>query len=110
MHPNAAQRRLLANDEATDLILRAWQAASFWRVGRYVIMSDHIHLFCAPNTFPPRPLGKWIEFRRNQVTRAWPHRANSCNSCLLIKVAHASSLAVEITRKPEARATLREPL
>jgi putative transposase len=70
------RRPLLANDEAAGLILEAWQAANFWHVGRYVIMPDHIHLFCAPNTFPPRPLGKWIEFWRNQVTRAWPNRAH----------------------------------
>jgi len=57
------------------LIIESWQAANFWRVGRYVIMPDHIHLFCAPNTFPPQPLKKWIAHWRNQVTRAWPHRS-----------------------------------
>ena len=66
------RKPLLANDEAAELLLEAWKAANFWRVGRYVIMPDHIHLFCAPNTFPPRTLGKWIEFWRNHVTRAWP--------------------------------------
>lgn len=67
------RKPLLANDEAAQLIIEAWQAANFWRVGRYVIMPDHIHLFCGPNTFPPRPLKKWIEYWRNHVTRAWPH-------------------------------------
>jgi putative transposase len=66
----------LANDEAAELLLEAWKAANFWRVGRYVIMPNHIHLFCAPNTFPPRTLGKWIEFWRNRVTRSWPNRAD----------------------------------
>ena len=37
-------------------------------------MPDHIHLFCAPNTFPPQPLKDWIAFWRNHVTRAWPQR------------------------------------
>src|SRR5438067_1039102 len=46
------RKPLLANDEAARLMIKAWQAANFWRVGRYVIMPDHIHLFCAPNTFP----------------------------------------------------------
>jgi REP element-mobilizing transposase RayT len=41
---------------------------------RYVIMPDHIHLFCAPNTLPPQPLKKWVNFWRNHVTRAWPRR------------------------------------
>ena len=69
------RKPLLANDEAAQLILESWQTPNFWRVGRYAIMPDHIHLFCAPNRFPPQPLKKWIEYCRNQVTRAWAHRA-----------------------------------
>ena len=38
------RRRLLANKGAVERIINAWQAADFWRVGRYVIMPDHIHL------------------------------------------------------------------
>jgi REP element-mobilizing transposase RayT len=70
-----ARRRLLANDEAAELLVRAWTAADFWLVGRYVILPDHIHLFCAPNTFPPQPLKNWISFWKNYVTRGWPNRA-----------------------------------
>ena len=69
------RKPLLANVEAAELIVESWQLASFWRVGRYVIMPDHIHLFCAPNTFPAHSLKKWIEYWRNQVTRAWRVRA-----------------------------------
>ena len=69
------RKPLLANDETARLIVESWQAGDFWRVGRYVIMPDHMHLFCAPNTFPPQPLKKWIAHWRNHVTRAWPHRA-----------------------------------
>ena len=68
------RRPLLANDEAARLIITSWQAANVWRIGRYVIMPDHIHLLCALNTFPPQPLKKWVNFWRNHVTRAWPRR------------------------------------
>jgi putative transposase len=68
------RRPLLANNEAARLILSAWQAANFWCVGRYVIMPDHIHLFCAPAIAPAMPLQKWIEFWRNKVTREWTNR------------------------------------
>jgi REP element-mobilizing transposase RayT len=61
------RKPLLANDETARLIIEAWYAANFWRVGRYVIMPDHIHLFCAPNMFPPQPLKKWIGYWRNHV-------------------------------------------
>jgi hypothetical protein len=49
------RRPALANEDAARRLIAAWRAANFWRVGRYVIMPDHIHLFCAPNTFPPQP-------------------------------------------------------
>src|SRR5205807_5313244 len=62
------KRPLLANDEAARLIVEAWEAATFWCVGRYVIMPDHIHLFCAPNTFPAQSLKKWIECWKNHFT------------------------------------------
>ena len=68
------RKRLPADEDVAQRIINAWEAANFWRVGRYVIMPDHIHLFCAPNTFPPRPLKNWIAFWKNQVTRAWSNR------------------------------------
>lgn len=58
------RRPLLANEEAAQLLVRAWTAANLWVVGRYVILPDHLHLFCAPNTFPPQPLKNWIRFGR----------------------------------------------
>src|SRR6266480_3914535 len=66
------RKPLLANDEAARLIMDSWQAANFWRVGRYVIMPDHIHLFCAPNTFPPQPkeVDRLLEKSRQQSMAA----------------------------------------
>jgi len=69
------KRPLLANDAAERLIIEAWRAATFWCVGRYVIMPDHIHLFCAPNTFPAQPLKNWIAYWKNHVTRDWTNRS-----------------------------------
>ena len=68
------RRPLLANPDAVRRIINAWEAADFWRVGRYVIMPDHIHLFCAPGTLTATPLKDWITFWKNHVTRAWPNR------------------------------------
>jgi putative transposase len=65
------RRPLLANDKAAGLIVEAWEAATIWSVGRYVIMPNHIHPFCAPNIFPTRSLKKWIERWKNHITREW---------------------------------------
>ena len=45
----AKRRQILASASAHEAIVTAWCAASTWLVGRYVIMPDHIHLFCARN-------------------------------------------------------------
>jgi putative transposase len=67
------RRPLLANAAAAKLIVESWIAAKFWLVGRYVILPDHIHLFCAP-TVPEQSLKNWISFWKNHVTRRWPNR------------------------------------
>jgi putative transposase len=68
------RRPLLANEGAANLVVAAWSVASFWSVGRYVILPEHIHLFCAPNTSPPQPLKNWVSYWKIHVTRAWPQR------------------------------------
>lgn len=70
------RKPILANNAAHDLILAAWEKATSWRVGRYVIMPDHIHLFCAPTDLPPRPLGQWIRFWKAEISRRWPDRTH----------------------------------
>ena len=68
-----SRRPLLARREIVDLLLDSWKKADRWLVGRYVIMPDHIHLFCAPGTHPIFPLKPWVDFWRADVTRRWPH-------------------------------------
>jgi REP element-mobilizing transposase RayT len=70
---NVAERRpLLANKVVAAVILDAWAKADYWLVGRYVLMPDHLHLFCAPARFPPTPLKQWVCFWRAEVSRNWP--------------------------------------
>ena len=38
----------LAQESYHDALVKAWAEANAWLVGAYVIMPDHIHLFCAP--------------------------------------------------------------
>jgi putative transposase len=66
------RRRLLNYPDAVEAILKAWAVADRWRIGRYVIMPDHIHFFCTPAVFPHTPLKRWMEFWRAAATRFWP--------------------------------------
>src|SRR4051794_31895958 len=54
------RRKVLANNSAHDLLVRNWQMKPTWLVSRYVVMPDHIHLFCAPNDFIVQPLFPWV--------------------------------------------------
>lgn len=66
------RRPLLANEQIGDLLISWWQRADTWLVGRYVVMPDHVHLFCAPHSLDPPPLGRWVQFWKAGVTRKWP--------------------------------------
>ena len=65
----AKRRQVLASASAHEAIVTAWCAASTWLVGRYVIMPDHIHLFCAPNGLDAPSLGRWMRLWKSLVTR-----------------------------------------
>ena len=38
----------LANETAHKLLRQTWSEATAWLVGDYLLMSDHLHCFCAP--------------------------------------------------------------
>ena len=38
----------LANTKAHQLLHQTWTEATAWLVGDYLLMPDHLHLFCAP--------------------------------------------------------------
>jgi REP element-mobilizing transposase RayT len=65
----------LANPLVHDLLRRVWLEADAWHVGRYVIMPDHLHLFCTPNGNQTVGLLKWQSYWRNLSTRRWPRPA-----------------------------------
>ncbi len=41
-------------------------------VGRYILMPDHVHLFCAPAKWLVTPLKNWLQFWRSEATQRWP--------------------------------------
>ncbi|MDA7867308.1 hypothetical protein N9B57_05150 [Verrucomicrobia bacterium] len=38
----------LAQDTVHSLLRDSWSNATNWLVGSYLLMPDHLHLFCAP--------------------------------------------------------------
>ena len=73
----AKRREILASRSAHQSIVKTWNAATAWLVGRYVIMPDHVHLFCSPNGPDAPALETWMRYWKSLVTRAIGEGAGS---------------------------------
>jgi REP element-mobilizing transposase RayT len=65
---------VFAEPDVHNLLVDSWQRATRWLVGRYVVMPDHIHLFCSPAAVPVEPLRAWMKYWKSQVSCAWPRK------------------------------------
>jgi REP element-mobilizing transposase RayT len=64
----ASRQKLLANAQAHEAIRVGWQRVADWRIGRYVVMPDHIHFFIAPLD-RDASLSKCVQSFRSFVTK-----------------------------------------
>ncbi len=69
-------RKPVLNSEPVHACLRAvWPQALQWRVGPYMIMPDHVHLFCVPGTIPCENVKRWTGYWKRLAARALPELA-----------------------------------
>ncbi len=66
------RKPILAQADVHELLRKAWTEASMWQIGRYVLMPDHVHLFCAPGSADAPPLSNWVQFWKSHASRHWP--------------------------------------
>ncbi len=66
------RKRVLTGKEVHQVILDAWREADHWIVGRYVIMPDHLHLFCAPARLDHLSVKRWAAFWKSEASKHWP--------------------------------------
>ena len=62
------RRAWLATSAVHETLLRVWREGDAWLVGRYVVMPEHIHLFCAPGALD-LPLANWVTYWKSRFTR-----------------------------------------
>jgi putative transposase len=62
------RKPVLASEAMHQSLLTAWESAHQWVVGRYVIMPDHIHLFCSPTSRESENVTKWAAYWRRLIT------------------------------------------
>jgi putative transposase len=63
---------VLANDAVHAALRTAWSAEMEWVVGNYVIMPDHLHLFCAPGVWCQGEVKSWCVRWKGCVSRHAP--------------------------------------
>ncbi len=70
------RKAILARDDAHALITSVLRTATGWWSGRYVLMPDHLHLFCSPGSMVDAPsLSSWIAYWKGLISRRWPRQA-----------------------------------
>ena len=82
----------LANETAQKFLQETWQTATAWLAGDYLLMPDHIHVFCAPHDLA-FTIEQWITFWKRDFkqrhgrgdwsfqSRGWHHRLRAGEDC-----------------------------
>ena len=68
------RKPVLCFQDTYELILGSWTKAGAWFVGRYLVMPDHIHLFCAPARVDYPELRKWVQYWKALASSSWPRK------------------------------------
>ena len=58
----------LATPSGHAFLREIWNDGQAWLVGRYVLMPDHLHLFCAPNA-SGISLDRWVRYWKSRFTK-----------------------------------------
>jgi putative transposase len=65
------RKQIFCNDAAHALLIGSWKKADAWMVGRYVIMPDHVHLFCSPVGMDFPQIKIWVNYWKSLSARQW---------------------------------------
>jgi putative transposase len=71
----AAKRRSgLANATVHDALVTSWKRADAWLVGSYLVMPNHIHLFCSPQD-EDYEIEDWMAYWKREFRRLVGNKA-----------------------------------
>ena len=69
------RKAILASEQVAKILIHEWSSTRTrhgWAIGRYVIMPDHVHLFCSPESGAktlPVFVGSWKEWTSKAIKR-----------------------------------------
>ena len=75
------RRPWIAQPAVQTTLASVWREATAWLTGYYLLMPDHLHLFCAPNDLR-FTIGQWTDywksqFRRRHLDQPWHWQRNA---------------------------------
>jgi len=62
------RKRWLASWRVVNCLIEVWREATIWKVGRFVVMPDHIHLFASPIT-EQVDFDHWMRYWKSRFTK-----------------------------------------
>lgn len=68
------RKKIFAFEDIHNLMVSSWGKAEKWKIGKYMIMPDHIHFFCACSSFENSSLKSWIKYWKSEVSLHWPQK------------------------------------
>ncbi len=107
------RRPVLANDRMHQLLRSQWAAARRWSVGRYVVMPEHVHLFCSPAQPDTEGVKEWVGFWKRMVSREIPEvRPLWMRDCWDTQLRHVHHYEMKwdyVMRNPVRRGLVTQP-
>ena len=65
------KKKILSRSDVLNILVDSWMNSREWVVGKFMIMPDHIHLFCAPKVHSHPSLKLWIKYWKSDVSKKW---------------------------------------
>jgi putative transposase len=62
------RRPWLAQSVVHETLVQVWNEANAWLVGEYVLMPDHLHLFCSPQALS-FTLDQWVRYWKSLFSK-----------------------------------------
>ena len=62
------RKPVLADARVHGVLESIWPLARQYLVGRYILMPDHVHLFCSPAVHEPENVQKWVAYWKRLVS------------------------------------------
>jgi len=107
------RRPVLACERVHGSLLRIWPEANQYRVGRYVVMPEHIHIFCAPAVHDAENVKQWVAYWKRLASRElkdlMPLWQRDCWDTQLRNVSHYGEKWEYVVRNPVRKGLVSSP-